>query len=111
LRHPEARSNLEEMVGDTNFLRYLPEPSSALVAPEEVKRHILCSGALSPAIWWNLITDNRSGWLGQVYFALTKAREERGITDIAISRIEQLSPFPYDLVRLSFFILLDTISH
>ncbi|KIM35868.1 hypothetical protein M413DRAFT_449496 [Hebeloma cylindrosporum] len=65
LRHPEARSNLEEMVGDTNFLRYLPEPHNpaTLVAPEEVKRHILCSGQ-----------------------------------DIAISRIEQLSPFPYDLI-------------
>ena len=37
--------------------------------------------------------------IGQVYFALTQAREDRGIKDVAISRIEQLSPFPYDLVR------------
>ena len=39
--------------------------------------------------------------IGQVYFALTQAREDRGIKDVAISRIEQLSPFPYDLVRCS----------
>ena len=39
------------------------------------------------------------GLIGQVYFALTQAREDRGIKDVAISRIEQLSPFPYDLVR------------
>ena len=53
LRHPEARSNLDEMVGNTNFQRYLPEPhdSSVLVAPEEVKRHILCTGALSHGVW------------------------------------------------------------
>jgi 2-oxoglutarate dehydrogenase E1 component len=38
---------------------------------------------------------------GQVYHTLLQAREERGIKDIAISRIEQISPFPYDLVCLS----------
>lgn len=36
---------------------------------------------------------------GQVYFTLLQAREERGIKDVAISRVEQLSPFPYDMVR------------
>jgi len=77
LRHPRARSSLEEMVGDTNFQRYIPEPLEAqLVAPEQIRRHILCSG--------------------QVYHQLVQAREERGITDVAISRLEQLSPFPYD---------------
>jgi hypothetical protein len=33
-----------------------------------------------------------------VYYTLLQAREERGIKDVAISRIEQLSPFPYDMV-------------
>jgi len=79
LRHPQARSDLSEMVGDTQFLRYLPEPHPEdMVAPESVRRHILCSG--------------------QVYFTLLKEREARGIKDIAISRLEQLSPFPYDLL-------------
>ncbi|KXN84600.1 2-oxoglutarate dehydrogenase, mitochondrial, partial [Leucoagaricus sp. SymC.cos] len=78
LRHPRARSTLEEMVGDTHFERYIPEAAEDLVAPEEVKRHILCTG--------------------QVYFTLLQAREERGIKDVAISRVEQISPFPYDLV-------------
>jgi 2-oxoglutarate dehydrogenase complex dehydrogenase (E1) component-like enzyme len=35
---------------------------------------------------------------GQVYFALLQEREDKGIKDVAISRIEQLSPFPYDIV-------------
>lgn len=36
--------------------------------------------------------------IGQVYYQLVKERERRGIKDIAISRIEQISPFPYDLI-------------
>jgi 2-oxoglutarate dehydrogenase E1 component len=35
---------------------------------------------------------------GQVYYTLLQAREDRGIKDVAISRIEQISPFPYDLI-------------
>lgn len=35
---------------------------------------------------------------GQVYFTLLEEREKRGLTNVAISRIEQLSPLPYDLI-------------
>ncbi|KAF5340795.1 hypothetical protein D9611_007381 [Ephemerocybe angulata] len=79
LRHPKARSELVEMTGESSFQRYIPELyEEQLVAPEEIKRHIFCTG--------------------QVYFQLVQAREERGIKDIAISRIEQVSPFPYDMI-------------
>ncbi|EIW82629.1 2-oxoglutarate dehydrogenase E1 component [Coniophora puteana RWD-64-598 SS2] len=79
LRHPRARSDLAEMVGDIHFQHYIPEPhTSSLVAPEKVRRHILCSG--------------------QVYHTLLQAREERGIDDVAISRLEQISPFPYEQI-------------
>ena len=82
LRHPKARSDLSEMVGDTQFLRYLPEPhEDNLVAPENIRRHILCTG--------------------QVYHNLLQEREDKGINDVAISRFEQISPFPYDLVSYS----------
>ena len=39
---------------------------------------------------------------GQVYYTLLQEREEKGINDVAISRVEQLSPFPYDLVCIGF---------
>ncbi|KAH8825079.1 2-oxoglutarate dehydrogenase E1 component [Flagelloscypha sp. PMI_526] len=78
LRHPNARSNLSEMVGDTHFQRYLPETGEELVAPENIRRHILCSG--------------------QVYQTLIAERKAKGYNDVAISRVEQISPFPYDLV-------------
>ena len=38
---------------------------------------------------------------GQVYHTLLQEREDKGINDVAISRVEQISPFPYDLVSLS----------
>ncbi|KIY43218.1 2-oxoglutarate dehydrogenase, E1 component [Fistulina hepatica ATCC 64428] len=80
LRHPKARSNLSEMVGDKTFQRYIPEPhlEDALVPPENIRRHIFCAG--------------------QVYYTLLAEREARNVKDIAISRLEQLSPFPYDLI-------------
>jgi 2-oxoglutarate dehydrogenase E1 component len=69
------------MTDETVFQRYLPDPHPEhLAAPEEIKRHILCSG--------------------QVYYQLLKEREDRGLTDVVISRVEQLSPLPYDMVRL-----------
>lgn len=55
LRHPRAKSELAEMTGETTFQRYIPEVyEDQLVAPEEIKRHILCTGAWSPCFfqWW-----------------------------------------------------------
>lgn len=77
-----AKSNLDEMTGDTHFERYLPEPHpESLVSPDKIRKHILCSG--------------------QVYYQLLKERQDKGINDVAISRFEQLSPLPYDLVSLN----------
>ena len=36
--------------------------------------------------------------VGQVYHTLLQEREDKGINDVVISRIEQICPFPYDLV-------------
>jgi 2-oxoglutarate dehydrogenase E1 component len=81
LRHPLARSTLAEMTDESIFQRYIPEDNAKgdLVANEKIRRHILCSG--------------------QVYYKLIQAREQRGIKNVAISRIEQISPFPYDLIK------------
>ncbi|KAI8146325.1 oxoglutarate dehydrogenase, E1 component [Fennellomyces sp. T-0311] len=80
LRHPLARSSLEEMSGNTSFQLYLPEPHpETLAAPEKITKHVLCSG--------------------QVYYNLLKAREQYGLDNVAISRVEQLNPFPYQQVK------------
>ncbi|PWN51095.1 putative KGD1-alpha-ketoglutarate dehydrogenase [Violaceomyces palustris] len=83
LRHPEARSKIEDMLPGTGFQRFIPEPHAAegkdaLVPPEQIKRHILT--------------------VGQTYFALLKWRREHNINDVAISRIEQISPLNYEAI-------------
>ncbi|XP_063975180.1 2-oxoglutarate dehydrogenase complex component E1 isoform X5 [Diachasmimorpha longicaudata] len=80
LRHPEARSSFDVMTEDTQFLRVIPEEGPAAQNPSGVKRVIFCSG--------------------KVYYDLTKARIERSMNDkVAIARVEQISPFPYDLIK------------
>ncbi|KAJ9149403.1 Alpha-ketoglutarate dehydrogenase complex subunit [Pleurostoma richardsiae] len=82
LRHPLARSNIEEFTGDSQFRWIIPDPgheSGELKAPEEVDRVILCSG--------------------QVYAALHKHRVDNKIDDVAITRIEQLHPFPWQQLK------------
>ncbi|XP_044593392.1 2-oxoglutarate dehydrogenase, mitochondrial isoform X4 [Cotesia glomerata] len=80
LRHPEARSSFDVMTEDTQFLRVIPEDGAAAKNPSNVKRVLFCSG--------------------KVYYDLKKARTERGLDDkVAITRVEQISPFPYDLVK------------
>ncbi|XP_043268320.1 2-oxoglutarate dehydrogenase, mitochondrial isoform X5 [Venturia canescens] len=80
LRHPEARSSFDLMTEDTQFLRIIPEEGVAAQNPNNVKRVVFCSG--------------------KVYYDLKKSRGERGMDDkVAIARMEQISPFPYDLVK------------
>jgi len=80
LRLESARSPLTDMAEGTIFQRVLPENGSCTEKPEDVKKLILCTG--------------------KIYYEIVKEREQRGLTnDIAITRVEQLAPFPFDLVR------------
>uniref|UniRef100_A0A8B9KWG1 2-oxoglutarate dehydrogenase complex component E1 n=1 Tax=Astyanax mexicanus TaxID=7994 RepID=A0A8B9KWG1_ASTMX len=79
LRHPEAKSNFDLMLPE-HFKRLIVEEGSAAQNPSEVKRLIFCTG--------------------KVYYELTRERKTRNMEDtVAIARIEQLSPFPFDLVK------------
>lgn len=72
LRHPEAKSNFDEMTEGTEFLRVIPDQTSADSNPGSVKRVIFCSG--------------------RVYYDLNKARRDRKAEgDVAIVRVEQVS--------------------
>jgi 2-oxoglutarate dehydrogenase E1 component len=77
LRHPLARSSIEEFTDDSHFQWIIPDPAhgTAIDEPEKIERVILCSG--------------------QVYAALTKHREANNIRNTAITRVEQLHPFPW----------------
>lgn len=80
LRHPDAKSSFDDMVETTEFKRAIPETGVAANDPGSVRKVIFCSG--------------------KVYYELKKAREERGLDNtVAITRIEQICPFPFDLIR------------
>jgi len=81
LRHKRAVSKLASMGADTSFHRVLrddavelPDQATTLVAPDKMRRVIVCSG--------------------KVYYDLYEEREKRGIDDIYLLRIEQLYPVP-----------------
>ncbi|TYC05702.1 multifunctional oxoglutarate decarboxylase/oxoglutarate dehydrogenase thiamine pyrophosphate-binding subunit/dihydrolipoyllysine-residue succinyltransferase subunit [Micromonospora sp. WP24] len=76
LRHKLCVSGVEEFTTGA-FQPVLAD--SAAPAPESVKRVLLCSG--------------------KVYYDLFQARQERGVTDTAILRIEQLYPMPVEEIR------------
>ena len=80
LRHKLAVSHLSDMTGDTSFHRVLvdhadlAETNYKLQSDDKIKRVVLCTG--------------------KVYFDLYEAREEKGIDDVYLLRVEQLYPCP-----------------
>jgi 2-oxoglutarate dehydrogenase E1 component len=72
LRHKAAVSPLDELVVG-RFQEILEDP----MTPESPRRLVLCSG--------------------KVYYDLVAGREERGIDDVAIVRVEQFYPFHTEL--------------
>ncbi|KAI1285828.1 2-oxoglutarate dehydrogenase, mitochondrial [Halotydeus destructor] len=83
LRHPDAKSSFDDMVEGTSFRRVISDEGPAAQNPDSVKRLVLCSG--------------------KVYYDLIKERQARGLeSSVAITRVEQLSPFPWDLLTEEF---------
>ncbi len=81
LRHKRAVSRLEEFGADTTFHRllwddaeFLKDQKIKLVKDNKIKRVVLCTG--------------------KVYFDLYEDREDRGVNDVYLLRVEQLYPFP-----------------
>lgn len=94
LHHTPATSALQDFCTGTQFFRVLDDsklgdntrhrsfdPATGkpyLVANEHIRRVVMCSG--------------------QVYYALSRARRAKRVRDIALVRLEQLAPFPHDMV-------------
>jgi len=79
LREKKCTSTLEDMGEHTKFKRVYGEVDSTIMSnPDKVRRVVYCTG--------------------KVFYELDAEREKRGIKDVAIVRIEQLAPFPWDKV-------------
>eukprot|EP01111_Echinosteliopsis_oligospora_P000442 TRINITY_DN1046_c0_g1_i1.p1 TRINITY_DN1046_c0_g1~~TRINITY_DN1046_c0_g1_i1.p1 ORF type:complete len:1033 (-),score=255.52 TRINITY_DN1046_c0_g1_i1:43-3141(-) len=82
LRYTPSFSTLSEMTvgGEApRFRRIYPESFPDQIVPvDKVKRVVFCSG--------------------QVYYNLLKARTDNNVKDVALIRLEQIYPFPFDLV-------------
>ncbi|DAZ93464.1 TPA: hypothetical protein N0F65_006523 [Lagenidium giganteum] len=79
LRLRQAASKMDDMAEGTKFHRVLPEAMpEKLVRDDEVKRLVLCSG--------------------KVYYDMLQEREDRDVKDVALVRVEQIAPFPFDKV-------------
>ncbi|KAJ8722988.1 hypothetical protein PYW07_004168 [Mythimna separata] len=77
LKHPYYRSKFEDFLTGTQFRRVIPEEGPASKNPDEVKKLIFCSG--------------------NVAIKINDLRKEKKLeSKIAMCRIEQLFPFPYD---------------
>lgn len=79
LREKKCTSTLQDMAENTKFKRVYSEVDSSITENKSnIKRVVFCSG--------------------KFYYELFAEREKRGITDIALIRLEQLAPFPWDRV-------------
>ncbi len=81
LRHKRCVSRLDEMADNTSFHRVLWDDnqlSGGLAADNKIKRVVLCTG--------------------KVYYDLHEEREKRGVKDVYLMRVEQLYPFPADVL-------------
>jgi 2-oxoglutarate dehydrogenase E1 component len=72
LRHPMAKSAAQRFLGESHFMRILSDKTE--IADDKVRRLVLCSG--------------------KVAFDLMEKRDDEGIDDVSIVRLEQLYPFP-----------------
>ncbi|KAJ9551113.1 hypothetical protein OSB04_015158 [Centaurea solstitialis] len=89
LRHKDCKSNLSEFDDvqghpgfdkqGTRFKRLIKDQNDHSDLEEGIRRLVLCSG--------------------KVYYELDEKRKSTGSKDVAICRVEQLCPFPYDLIQ------------
>ncbi|EGC36599.1 oxoglutarate dehydrogenase [Dictyostelium purpureum] len=78
LRHPACFSPIEDMAPGTHFETVLSDPDT-VSNPSAIKRVIFCSG--------------------KIFYDLQEERKAKNIQDVAIVRLEQIAPFPYERVQ------------
>jgi 2-oxoglutarate dehydrogenase E1 component len=78
LRHKSAVSDLKDFSED-RVRRVIDDKLETLVEPKNVRKVLFCSG--------------------QIYYDLVEEREKLSMNDVAIVRLEQIAPFPFDKIQ------------
>ena len=112
LRHPECRSSYDDMVPGTEFKRMIPDDGPASQNPDAVKKVIFCTGKVyydlrkarneagGSSKHLLLSSSNKNFGRSSVFTDITVSLLNSGLEDkIAITTIEQISPFPFDLAK------------
>jgi len=80
LRHPDCKSSFDQLLPGTEFQRMILDDGPASQNPAEISKVLFCTG--------------------KVYYELLKERKDLGLENkIAIHTIEQICPFPFDLMK------------
>ena len=79
LRHKACVSAVKDFLPGSGFQRMIPETATGLKADDKIRRVVLSSG--------------------KIYYDLLAAREEKGLDDVVLIRVEQLYPWPKDAVK------------
>ncbi|KXN69658.1 putative Oxoglutarate dehydrogenase [Conidiobolus coronatus NRRL 28638] len=74
LRHPLAKCSLSDLADGTEFMPVIPDVETQGVQ-SDIHKHIICTGG--------------------VYYQLLKTKQINNLSGIAITRLEELCPFPY----------------
>lgn len=94
LRHPLARSPVEDFLSGTSLKRIIEEDGKASEDPSKVERLVFCTGLCLISIHGVFLE-----FPGKVYYDIIADRKKAGLDEkIAVTRVEQLAPFPYDLI-------------
>jgi 2-oxoglutarate dehydrogenase E1 component len=78
LRHPLAKSELEDFIGESHFRRIMSDRTPP--PDERVRKLVLCTG--------------------KVGYDLIEARDAAELKDVTVIRLEQLYPFPAEPLEL-----------
>ena len=85
LRLPECKSSFDDLLPGTEFKRMILDNGPASENPAAVQKILFCTG--------------------KVYYDLLKERKDAGLEDkIAIHTIEQICPFPFDIMKKVFLL-------
>lgn len=79
LRHPKCVSPISDLSGKARFQEVIDDPEFAGKRSKKVRKLLFCSG--------------------KFYYDLIEKREEDGVKDVAIVRVEQLYPMPEKQIR------------